>query len=127
MVSQKVSPFSSFSLFPLSHSFPSFVLFPFSLFLLFYHASLLKPYLRNNDELSPGRNQSPPEPDVINDEEEFEVEEILDVGTRHRKKEYLINGKNTQNMSQLGNHYAIYVMPKTPLTNSNRNVMMMKE
>ena len=59
-----------------------------------FHASLLKPYLPNNDELFPRRNQIPPEPEIINDEEEFEVEEILDVRTRHKKKEYLVKWKN---------------------------------
>ena len=43
-----------------------------------FHVSLLKCYTPNNEELFPDREITPPEPILVNDIEEFEVEEILD-------------------------------------------------
>ena len=43
-----------------------------------FHVSLLKRYTPNNDNLFPDRQIIPPAPILVNDTEEFEVEEILD-------------------------------------------------
>jgi len=43
-----------------------------------FHVSLLKRYTPNDDEKFPDREVIPPEPILVNDEMEYEVEEILD-------------------------------------------------
>jgi len=58
-----------------------------------FDVSKLKLYIPNDDELFPERDQKPPEPVIVDDGEEFEVEEIVDVKMRHRKKQYLVKWK----------------------------------
>jgi len=48
----------------------------------------LEPYYEDNY----GRNQKPP-PIILNNEEEYEVEQILDKRTRYGKTQYLIKWK----------------------------------
>ncbi len=56
-----------------------------------FHISLLEPYKQSN---IPGRTQEPPPPLVIiNDELEYEVEEMLDYKISRRKLSYLIKWK----------------------------------
>src|SRR4051812_18279645 len=57
---------------------------------LVFHANLLKPYLENDETEFPDRHQDPPEPIRINDENEYEVEEILKKRTYHGKTQYLV-------------------------------------
>jgi len=52
------------------------------------HVSELEPYYEDNY----GRNQKPP-PIIVNNEEEYEVEQILDKRTRYGKTQYLIKWK----------------------------------
>jgi len=52
--------------------------------------SELEPYYEENF----GRKQEPPPPISINEEEEFEVEEILDVRKQYGKTQYLIKWKD---------------------------------
>jgi antitoxin component of RelBE/YafQ-DinJ toxin-antitoxin module len=42
-----------------------------------FHVNLLKPYQENDDIEFPDRHQDPPEPLIINNQQEYEVEEIL--------------------------------------------------
>jgi len=56
------------------------------------HVSELEPYYEDNF----GRKQEPPPPIIINKEEEFEVEEILDVRKYYGKIQYLIKWKGYQ-------------------------------
>ena len=53
------------------------------------HISEIEPYFEDNF----GSKQEPPLPIIINEEEEFEVEEILDVRKHYGKTQYLINWK----------------------------------
>jgi len=55
-----------------------------------FHVSLLEPVKENT---IPGRYQLPPPPIIINDNEEFEVEEILDSRIFRNKLEYYIDWK----------------------------------
>src|SRR6266702_1303210 len=57
-----------------------------------FHIDLLTPYRETNIH---GSNYSRPPPDLINDEEEYEVEKVLDVRRfgRGRKRQYLIKWK----------------------------------
>ncbi len=57
-----------------------------------FHIDLLTPYRETDIH---GSNYSRPPPDLINDEEEYEVEKVLDVRKfgRGRKKQYLIKWK----------------------------------
>lgn len=52
-----------------------------------FHVSLLKPVIPNSFS---GRNTGPPEPVIIDNEEEFEVEAILDCRKRRNQIQYLI-------------------------------------
>jgi len=52
-----------------------------------FHISLLEPYKLST---IPGRTREPPPPIVINDENEWEVEEILDSKLRYGKLWYKI-------------------------------------
>jgi hypothetical protein len=56
-----------------------------------FHVSLLEP-VRPND--IPGRIQDPPPPVVVDDHEEFEVEEILDSRVRYGKLQYFVHWKD---------------------------------
>lgn len=58
-----------------------------------FHISLLRPYKQPDDY--PHRDPTPPPPPEvsINDETEYEVEQILDHRTRRNKKEYLVKWK----------------------------------
>jgi len=56
-----------------------------------FHVSLLEP-VRPND--IPGRVQDPPPPVVVDDHEEFEVEEILDSRVRRGKLQYFVHWKD---------------------------------
>jgi hypothetical protein len=53
-----------------------------------FHVSLLEPHRQNR---FPGRIQPPPPPVEIEDDVEWEVEEVLDSRIRHRKLEYLVH------------------------------------
>jgi hypothetical protein len=55
-----------------------------------FHTSLLNRY---NSSTIPGRVQEPPPPVVIADYEEYEVDTILDIRTRHKKRQYLVRWK----------------------------------
>ncbi len=57
-----------------------------------FHIDLLTPYRETDIH---GSNYSRPAPDLVNDEEEYEVEKVLDVWrfSRGRKKQYLIKWK----------------------------------
>jgi len=55
-----------------------------------FHVSLLEPY---KPSAIPGRIQEPPPPVVINDENEWEIEEILDSAVRRRKLWYKVRWK----------------------------------
>ena len=52
-----------------------------------FHISLLEPY---KPSTIPGRTREPPPPIVIDNEEEWEVEEILDSELRRRKLWYKV-------------------------------------
>jgi hypothetical protein len=54
-----------------------------------FHVSLLRKYQPNPEEFGE-RCQVPPPPVVINDQQEYEVERILDKRTRRRRTEYLV-------------------------------------
>jgi len=53
------------------------------------HVSSLEPYFED----SFGRNQTPSPPIIIDDEEEYEVEEILDKRKHYKKIQYLVKWK----------------------------------
>jgi hypothetical protein len=53
-----------------------------------FHVSLLE---RCKENPFPGRTITPPEPDVINDNEEFEVKEVLSSRIFKRRLEYLVS------------------------------------
>ncbi len=55
-----------------------------------FHVSLLEPY---HEDTNPLRYQPPPPPVFIDNEEEFEVNDILDSRIRRRRVEYLIDWK----------------------------------
>ena len=55
-----------------------------------FHVSLLEPVLENN---IPGRFQEPPLPIILNNQEEYEVENIIDSHLVHNKLEYLVDWK----------------------------------
>jgi hypothetical protein len=52
-----------------------------------FHVSLLEPHTSSD---IPGRTQSPPPAVEIEDEEEWEVEEVLDSRVRRKKLQYLV-------------------------------------
>jgi transposase InsO family protein len=56
-----------------------------------FHVSLLEPF-RPND--IPGRTQDPPLPVIVDDQEEFEVEEVLDSRVRRGKLQYFVHWKD---------------------------------
>jgi hypothetical protein len=58
-----------------------------------FHASLLKPYTPNDDQIFPGRVQEPPEPIVINSQPEYEVEKVIGSRKHHNRREYLVKWK----------------------------------
>ena len=55
-----------------------------------FHVSLLEPVV---EEKIPGRTQTPPPPVIIDDSEEYEVENILDSRICRRKLQYLVDWK----------------------------------
>ena len=55
-----------------------------------FHVSLLEPYTKSP---FPGRNLSPPPPVNINNEVEYEVDEILDSRIKYKKLQYFVNWK----------------------------------
>ena len=55
-----------------------------------FHVSLLEPYHAN---IIPGRIQSPPAPAIIEGQEEYEVEQILDSRIQRGKLQYLVDWK----------------------------------
>ena len=61
-----------------------------------FHVSLLKRYIENSEEF-PNRIVKPPPPEIVDGEEEYEVEEILDkkVQQRGRRQDtkYLVKWK----------------------------------
>ena len=58
-----------------------------------FHVNLLKPYLDNDDTEFPESRQVPPEPVIIEDQQEFEVEAILGKRTYHGSTQYLVQWK----------------------------------
>ena len=52
-----------------------------------FHVSLLT---RHQPDLIPGRSQPPPPPVIIDGDEEYEVEEILDSKVEWRQLKYLV-------------------------------------
>ena len=60
-----------------------------------FHVSLLKRYTPNNDDLFPDRQVIPPTPILVNDTEEFEVEDIISDRKhgRNRIQQYLVKWK----------------------------------
>ena len=58
-----------------------------------FHTNLLKPYQPNDDVEFPDRYLDPPAPLIIDDQEEFEAEEIIDARTYYGKKQYLVKWK----------------------------------
>jgi len=56
-----------------------------------FHVSLLEPFHAND---IPGRVQDPPPPVIIDGQEEFEVEAVLDSRVRYRKVQYLVHWKD---------------------------------
>jgi hypothetical protein len=56
-----------------------------------FHASLLEPYVKNRIE---GRTPAPPPPVIINDQVEYEVQEVLDSRVRGKTVEYLVRWRN---------------------------------
>ena len=55
-----------------------------------FHASLLTPF-RQTEEHGPSFAEPPP--DIIEGEEEYEVEEVLDLHRHHRKLQFLVKWK----------------------------------
>lgn len=55
-----------------------------------FHATLLKPFKETEQH---GPSHTPPPPDILNDEEQYEVERIMGHRTRGRKMQYLIRWK----------------------------------
>jgi hypothetical protein len=53
-----------------------------------FHVSLLEPYHASN---IPWRTHEPPPPIVVNGEQKYEVEEILDLRISHRQLQYLVH------------------------------------
>ena len=76
-----------------------------------FHTSLLEPFKANT---IPGRIQAIPPPILINDEEEFEVENILDSKFQRKRLYYLVNWK--------GYPYSQNTWEPAPLQNSDRLV-----
>ena len=59
-----------------------------------FHAKLLHPYKETEEY---GKNFTEPPPDLVDDEPEWEVEQILDMRTRQSGKQYLIRWKGYSN------------------------------
>jgi len=55
-----------------------------------FHCSGVKPYHPNDDERFPGRAHNKPAPILIENEQEWEVETILDHRTRHGRGQFLV-------------------------------------
>jgi hypothetical protein len=55
-----------------------------------FHGSLLRPYTPNDASLFPNRNPPRPAPVLVNDQEEYHVDRIVDERVIHRKRQFLI-------------------------------------
>jgi hypothetical protein len=55
-----------------------------------FHVSLLKPYRRNQEHLFPNRYIPPPPPVLVDGQEHYHVERILDHRDRRGKRTYLV-------------------------------------
>src|SRR5436190_21352187 len=58
-----------------------------------FHASLLKPYNPNNEELYPDHIQQPPDPISINNQLKYKIEKIIASRKHQNHKEYQIKWK----------------------------------
>ena len=58
-----------------------------------FHASLLQPYIPSDQTLFPDRYQVPPEPIVIDNQPEYEVEAIIGSRKHRNRREYLVKWK----------------------------------
>lgn len=58
-----------------------------------FHMSVLKRYQEATNERFPGRNPDRPPPVIVDEEEEFEIEEILAHETKRGKTRYLVKWK----------------------------------
>ena len=58
-----------------------------------FHANLLKPWICNDDIKFPNHVQDPPPAVIIDNQEEFEVDAIIDKRTRYGKTQYLVTWK----------------------------------
>jgi hypothetical protein len=58
-----------------------------------FHASLLQPYIPSDQTLFPDHYQVPPEPIVIDNQPEYEVEAIIGSRKHHNRREYLVKWK----------------------------------
>ena len=79
-----------------------------------FHVSLLEPY---KPSTIPGRTRDPPPPIVINDENEWEVEEILDSKLRYRKCGIRSAGRAMTYHRTLGSLRQIWPMPQISSNN----------
>ena len=55
-----------------------------------FHSSLLKPYVKNDQDLFPGRIQVPPPPITIDSQPEYEVETIIGKRKHRNQTQYLV-------------------------------------
>jgi Chromo (CHRromatin Organisation MOdifier) domain len=58
-----------------------------------FHVSLLKPYYPSDKMSFPNHTQDPPNPLMINDQPEYEVEEIIKKRSHYGKTQYLVKWK----------------------------------
>ena len=58
-----------------------------------FHVNLLKPWIPNDQTQFPNRVQDPPSPVIVDDQEEFEVDSIINKRTRFGKTQYLVTWK----------------------------------
>ena len=85
-----------------------------------FHVNLLKPYHENKEDLFPKRVQEIPEPDVIGDDLEYEVQEILDKRHHRNKVQYLVRWTGYQD-------YDATWEPRENLTNANLKIKEFEE
>jgi len=79
-----------------------------------FHVSLLESVIEN---IIPERYQLPPSPIIINNNKEFEVEEILDSRIKYKKLEYLVSWKG----------YSIEDRTWEPISNLENSEDLVKE
>ena len=58
-----------------------------------FHCSVVKPYHQNDDDRFPGRAHAKPAPILVNEQQEWEVETILDHRTRYGRGQFLVKWK----------------------------------